>query len=66
MDGRSRGRLLYRWRKQDDSFEQVEEPRLLAVGADRLRERARRLTELASSGLTSVEAVQSVVAGSQR
>ena len=66
VGGRPQSRLLYRWREREDRFEQVEEPRLLAVDADRLRERARRLTELASSGQTSVEAVQSVVAGSQR
>ncbi len=66
VDGRPQGRLLHRWREEDDRFEQVEEPRLLAVGADRLRERARRLTELASSGLTSIEAAHSVVAGSNR
>ena len=66
VDGRPHDRLLYRWRELDDSFEQVEEPRLLAVDADRLRERARRLAELASSGRTNVEDVRSVVAASQR
>ena len=66
VGGRPQGRLLYCWQEQDDKFEQVEEPRRLAVDSDRLRERARRLTELASSGRTSVEDVQSVVAGSQR
>ena len=66
VDGRPQGRLLYRWRERDDSFEQVEKPRLLAVDADRLRKRARRLAELASSGRTGVEDVRSVVATSQR
>ncbi len=65
VDGRPQGRLLYRWRERDDRFEQVEEPRLLAVGADRLHERARGLAELASSGMASVEDVRSVVADSQ-
>jgi hypothetical protein len=36
------------------------------VDAHRLRERALRLTELASSGRTSVEDVRSVVARTQR
>ena len=66
VGGRPQGRVLYFWQEQDDKFEQVEEPRRLAVDSDRLRERARRLTDLASSGRTSVEDVQSVVAGSQR
>ena len=66
VGGRPQSRLLYRWREREDRFEQVEEPRLLAVSADRLRKRARGLTELASSGRTSVEDVRSVVAGSQR
>ena len=66
VGGKPRGRLLYRWRERDDSFEQVEEPGLLVADADRLRERARLLTVLASSGRTSVEDVRSVVAGSQR
>ena len=66
VDGRPQSRLLYRWRERDDSFEQVGEPRLLAVDADGLRERARRLTELVSSGLTGVEDVRSIFAGSER
>lgn len=65
VDGRPQGRLLYRWRERDDRFERVEEPRLLGVDEARLRERARRLAELASSGPASVEDVRSVVAGSQ-
>ena len=65
VGGRPQSRLLYRWREREDRFEQVEEPRLLAVGADRLRERARGLAELASSGRTSVEDVRFVVADSQ-
>ena len=62
VGGRPQGRLLYRWREGEDRFEQVEEPRLLTVGADRLRERARGLAELASSGRTSVEDVRCGVA----
>ena len=63
VDGRPQGRLLHRWRERDDTFEQIEEPRLLAVDADGLRERARGLTELASSGQNGVQDVRSILAG---
>ena len=66
VEGKPQGRLLYRWRERDDRFEQVDDPRLLAVDADSLRERARRIAELASSGRTSVSDVRSVIAGSRR
>ena len=61
VDGRPRGRLLFRWREKNDSFEQVEESRLLGIDGNRLRERAYRITELVTSGRTSVEDTQSVV-----
>ena len=61
VDGRPRGRLLFRWREKNDSFEQVEESRLLGIDGNRLRERAYRIAELVTSGRTSVEDTQSVV-----
>ena len=61
VDGIPRGRLLFRWREKNDSFERVEEPRLLGIDENLLRERAYRITELVTSGPTSVEDIRSVV-----
>lgn len=66
VDGRPQGRMLFRWQEQGDRFEQTQEAQLLTVDADQLRERARLLNDLASSGRTSVENVRSVVADSYR
>jgi hypothetical protein len=65
VDAKPRGRLLHRWQEGDDSFEQVDVPRLLAIGADRLRQRAHRLAGLASSGRASVEDLRAVLAGTE-
>ena len=64
VDGKPQGRILYRWHEQEDTFEQAQEAQLLDVNADQLRERARLLNELATSGRTSVEDLRSVVSGS--
>ena len=61
VDGKPHGRLLFRWREKNDSFEQAEEPRLLGIDGNRLRGRAYRITELVTSGRTSVEETRSVV-----
>ncbi|MCL0055017.1 hypothetical protein M1N56_04000 [Dehalococcoidia bacterium] len=62
VGGRPQGRLLFRWSEKNDSFEQVEEPRLLGINRSRLRERACRITELVTSGRASVEDVRSMIA----
>ena len=62
VGGRPQGRLLFRWSAKSDSFEQVEEPRLLGINRSWLRERAFRITELVTSGRTSVEDVQAIIA----
>jgi hypothetical protein len=60
VDGTPRGRLLFRWREKNDSFERVEKPRLLGIDGNLLRERAYRISELVTSGTTSVEDIRSV------
>ena len=65
VHGKPQGRLLFRWREQDDSFEQVEEPRLLGIDKDRLRERANRLSALVMSGRDSVANARSIVTESK-
>ena len=62
VGGRPQGRLLFRWSEKNDSFEQVEEPRLLGIDRRRLHECACRITELVTSGCGSVENVRSMIA----
>lgn len=61
-DGVPEARLLSRWVKKDDRFEELARPRLLDVDADRLDERARLVRELADSGRTSMSDVEALVA----
>jgi len=61
VDGRPQGRLLFRCQERDDSFDQMEELRLLAVGAERMQEAARLLTELATSERASVGDLRSIL-----
>jgi hypothetical protein len=51
-DSRPVGRPLFRWRSQQDDFEQVGEPRGFGAGPADQRERAGLLAELAGSGAT--------------
>lgn len=60
VDGRPEGRLLFRWEESGDRFEQVTEPRLLAVDAVGIAERAARLGELVSSKRTGEEHVRAL------
>jgi hypothetical protein len=60
-NGRPVGRSLFRWRSQDDSFEQLAGPRQFGLDRDDLRQRAELLEELARSGRTSVADVMSAV-----
>ena len=60
-DGKPQGRMLFRWRETNDSFEQVEEPRLLGVDETLLHDRAYRISELVASGRASVEDIRSVL-----
>ena len=55
-------RLLYRWRKEGDTFEQMEQPRLLSTSERALQERAQRIEQLVVAGRTGqaeVEALRS-------
>ena len=53
VDGAPQARLLYRWVVQGDRFEQVEQPELLTVSPDVLRERGVRIQEAADAGRTT-------------
>ncbi len=59
--GKPCGRMLFRWRERNDSFEQVEEPRLLGVDAKLLRDRADRISEMVASDHASVEDIRSAL-----
>ena len=55
------GRSLFRWRRQDDSFEQIEEPRQWGHDRDDLRQRTELLEELSRSRRTSAAEVTAAV-----
>ena len=58
--GVPQARLLHRWRREDDRFEQLEHPRLLAMSGPALRQRAERIEELAGAGRTSQSEVEAL------
>lgn len=62
QNGRPQGRLLFRWLESDDRFEAADAPRLLRANSADLRERARRLAELAKAGRTAPSDVVAMVA----
>ena len=60
VGGVPRARLLHRWRRESDEFEQVEQPRILSVREAALQERAERFQELADAGLTAQAQVETL------
>jgi len=60
-DGRPNARLLFRWRKSDDSFEDVEPFRLLNVGSSALDARTRAIEDRVRSGRTDAAAVAELI-----
>jgi hypothetical protein len=57
------GRSLFRWRRTDDSFEQLAEPRRFGRDPSDLRERARIIEGLAASGHTTTPHLEEAIAG---
>ena len=57
------GQSLFRWRRSDDSFEQLSEPRRFGRDASDLRERATIIAGLAESGGTSTPDLEDAMAG---
>jgi hypothetical protein len=56
------GRALFRWRREDDSFDKLAEPQNFSTDRDALARRREVIAELAQSGRTSVEDVAAAVA----
>jgi len=63
VDGKPDARLLHRWDGGTDTFESVEEPRLLDAHGDSIRDRAGKIQSSVDLGRTSAADVQSLVAG---
>jgi hypothetical protein len=59
--GRPNGRTIFRWREHDDTFEDVEPPRVLKLVAAELEGRARTIEDLVHSGRTDVTAVAELI-----
>jgi type IV secretory pathway ATPase VirB11/archaellum biosynthesis ATPase len=59
--GRPNTRVLFRWREQDDTFEDVESPDLLRIDSAELDGRARAIEERVRSGRTDGLAVSELV-----
>lgn len=62
VNGMPSARLLHRWNEADDSFERVEQPRLLSVGADGLQARAARIRQMVDAGRTSDADIDTLIA----
>ncbi|TMB69407.1 MAG: hypothetical protein E6J43_04410 [Chloroflexi bacterium] len=60
-DGRPKARILFRWRENDDSFEEIEPFRLLDVGPAVLDTRARAIEDRVRSGRTDGEALSDLL-----
>jgi hypothetical protein len=57
------GRTLFRWRREDDSFDKVAEPQNFGTDRGALTRRREVIDELAQSGRTSTDDVAAAVAG---
>ena len=53
-------RLLHRWRREGDQFEQLDHPRLLSMGGPVLKQRAQCIEELVDAGRTSQSEVEAL------
>ena len=60
VGGVPHARLLHRWRRESDWFEQVEHPKLLSIREKALEERAKRFQELADAGRTGPAHVEAL------
>ena len=60
VGGVPHARLLHRWSRESDRFEQVEHPQLLSVREPALQERAKRFRELADAGRTDSTEVETL------
>lgn len=58
---RAVGQTLFRWRPDDDSFEQVATPKQFGGGTERLRQRVNALQQLVESGRRTPEDIAQVV-----
>ncbi|MDP6823013.1 MAG: hypothetical protein QF554_06945 [Dehalococcoidia bacterium] len=63
VDGRPSARLLHRWDGGTDTFESIEEPRLLDAGDGVRRDRAGRIQSFVGQGRTSAADVRALIAG---
>ena len=60
VGGVPHARLLHRWHRESDRFEQVEHPHLLSVREPALQERAKRFQEMADAGRTDQAQVETL------
>ena len=60
VGGVPHARLVHRWYRESDQFEQVEHPRLLSIREPALQERAKRFQELANAGRTGPAQVEAL------
>jgi hypothetical protein len=61
VDGKPEARQLFDWDSASDTFDSVEQPRLLVTSPDVLEERTRALQALVDSGSTAFDEMTSVV-----
>ena len=60
VGGVPHARLLHRWRRESDRFDQMEHPQLLFIREKALQERAKRFQVLADAGRTGPTQVEAL------